>query len=80
MSYGATVPAAVVFKGPDATLSIPLEIKPQNALGEPLRVAGLVTLTTADGKPAGSAEFVIPLKHLEASTDSTPPKSAGGKS
>jgi DsbC/DsbD-like thiol-disulfide interchange protein len=61
VSYGATVPAAVVATDEGATARIPLTIKPQNALGQPLRAAGLVTLSAADGTPKGSAEISISL-------------------
>jgi DsbC/DsbD-like thiol-disulfide interchange protein len=61
VSYGATVPAAVTADAGGATIRIPLTVKPQNALGQPLRAAGLVALTNADGASAGSAAISIHL-------------------
>ncbi len=61
VSYGATVPPAVTAAEGGATLRIPLTVKPQNALGQPLRAAGLVTLAEADGAPAGSAEISLDI-------------------
>jgi hypothetical protein len=61
VSYGATVPAALTLSADAQRLVIPLTVKPQNALGESLRAAGLVTLATSDGKPAGCAEISLPL-------------------
>lgn len=61
VTYGETAPQAVAVGGDDWSLSIPLTVKPQNALGQPLRAAGLVMLAGPDGRPAGCAEISLPL-------------------
>ncbi len=61
VSYGATVPPAVTAGDKGLSLSIPLTIKPQNALGKPLRVAGLITLTRPDGASGGSASVEVAM-------------------
>jgi hypothetical protein len=73
VTYGATVPPAVVV-GDATELTIPLTVKPQNALGEPLRAAGLVIITLPDGKPAGCAEIAFPLGLPQTPSGATPAK------
>lgn len=66
VSYGATVPPAATAGDAGASLSIALTVKPQNALGERLRAAGLVILTAADGSSLGSAEVDCGIEAVSA--------------
>jgi Disulphide bond corrector protein DsbC len=74
VTYGATVPPPAVMGDGELSLVIPLTIKPQNALGEPLRAAGLVTLTTPTGRPSGCAEISLPVAAQAADPVAPPAK------
>lgn len=68
VSYGATAPAPITVAATGGELRIPLTVKPQNALGEALRAAGLVTIDAPGGTPRGSAEIEVAI--------ATPPSGA----
>ena len=54
------VPVSGTILGRRFSLKIPLEIRPEDALGQPLRVAGLVLLGTYDRPRAISVDLPVP--------------------
>lgn len=59
VSYGA---ASVEAVDGSIQIVVPFEVNPGNALGQPLRAAGLVRIAPSAGKPTRAFEFVRPLK------------------
>ena len=55
------VPVSGVVVGSRFTLEVPLDIRPQDALGQPLRVGGLVLLGSYERPRAISVDLPIPL-------------------
>ena len=55
------VPAIGVVVGSRFTLEVPLNIRPEDALGQPLRVAGLILLGSYERPRAISVDVPIPL-------------------
>ena len=54
-----------VVVGSRFTLEVPLDIRPEDALGQPLRVAGLVLLGSYERPRAISVDVPIPLTSRE---------------
>ena len=59
------VPVSGIVVGSRFTLEVPLDIRPEDALGQPLRVAGLVLLGSYERPRAISVDVPIPLTSRE---------------
>ncbi len=72
--YGETLPAPVIAQGGRFRLRVPIEVRPGDATGKPLRAAGLVTLDPASGPVGPSTEISLSLGGTATSADHpTPP-------
>jgi DsbC/DsbD-like thiol-disulfide interchange protein len=58
---GAAVPPGVTADGGRFILRLPLDVRPGNSLGQPLRAAGLLTIDPPGGGAGRSAEIAVPL-------------------
>ena len=64
------IPVSAVVDGAVFSLEVPLEIRPQDALGQPLRAAGLVLMGSYDRPRAISVDVPVPINSGDASNSS----------
>ena len=70
MTPAVPIPVSAVFDGSVFTLEVPLDIRPQDALGQPLRAAGLVLMGSYDRPRAISVDVPVSITSGEASDSS----------